>query len=58
MLTRWHGGSYPASAVCVRLCSLATVWCWCVLCLELFELLESEPSVAVKVLLDGLSRAK
>lgn len=34
------------------------MWCWCVLCLGLFELLESKPSVAVKVLLDGLGRAK
>lgn len=52
-------GSYPTSAVCVcERCSLTTVWCWCVLCLGLFELLESKPIVAVKVLLDSLSRAK
>lgn len=43
--------------MCV-LCSLATVWCWCVSSLRLFELLESKPSVAVKVLLDSLSQAK
>lgn len=43
--------------MCV-LCSLAAVWCWCVLCFGLFELLESKPIVAVKVLLDGPSRAK
>lgn len=43
--------------MCV-LCSLATVWCWCVSSLRLFELLESKPSVAVKVLLDGLRQAK
>lgn len=38
-------------------CSLTTVWCRRVLRLGLFEL-ESRPIVAVKVLLDGLSRAK
>lgn len=52
----WRLVAYICCTCVLR--SLAAVWCWCILCLGLFELLESKPSVAVKVLLDGLSRAK
>ena len=34
------------------------MWCRWVLCHWLFDLVESRPAVAVKVLLDGLSQAE